>query len=277
MAGPTLTVDLTALPRVEVFVPAGIVPAGTARLRMYRFSEGRTWLVRGGVDVPPNTAALDWEAPFGVVSTYRAECFDGSGVSLGFTDTASVTVGVTDVWVHDPLYPTVGVNLGPAGLLGITASRNVRPNPGSMTVPEGASVGAWVGQKRRGVDQMPVGLAVTSVADMDALQAMLGGYESDRVGVLCIRTPPPARIPRTFFAAVEDPSEQDRDVSWGGQRTDFVFTATEAKPPFPGLVTPLLRYKDLDASFATYAAMDAGYATYTLRDRDYAKAGVGGP
>jgi hypothetical protein len=275
VAAPTLTIDTTGNPRVEVFLDAGDVDPGTTRLRLWRYSEGREWLVRGGVDIVPGVAALDWEAPFGVPSQYRGEMFAADGTQIGFTEVEQTLLNVDTVWVHNPLVPTNAVNLGTFGLLDVDNTLT-RPTVGEVVYGEGETVGRRIGAGRRGVTGKQFGFAVETVTDADALQRMLGGYETAQVGVLCIRTPPPARMPRTFFASVSEPNEVDRDARWGGSRTDLLFTATEVKPPFPGLTTPLLTYSDLDAAFSTYSAMDAAFSSYSDRDRAYEYAGVAG-
>lgn len=275
MAAPTLTVDVSGSPRVEVFLSGTDVVAGTVRMRLWRYSEGREWLVRGGVDIAPGTAAIDWEVPFRVQALYRGEMFDAAGLSLGFTDAASVTVDVGDVWVHNPLVPTNSVRLGPFGLVERDTTVS-RPTVGEVIYGEGDTVGRRIGSGRRGVAGWATGFAVENVEDADALQRMLGDYVTQQVGVLCVRTPPPFRIPRTLFASVSDDAEADRDVRWGGKRTDFLFTATEAAPPYPGITTPLLTYDDLDASFSTYTLRDAQFSTYTAGDRAYEYAGAAG-
>lgn len=272
MAGPTLTTDLTGNPWVEVFFPS--LAAGTSRLRIYRLSEDRQWLVRGGVDIAAGVAALDFEAPFRTTASYRAEQFDALGNSLGFTDASSTYLDVDKVWIHNPLVPARGVELASDAILGAPAPVR-RPTVGEVVYVEGASVGRWVGTRRRGVTGLNIGLAVESVEAADSIQAMLGTYSSQLPAVLCLRTPPPARMPRTFFAAVSDPDEDPVSLSWGGTRSNFFFTATEAEPPYPGLVTPLLSYDDLDA-FGNYTAQDAGWITYTARDRAYELAGTAG-
>jgi hypothetical protein len=259
---------------VEVFFDSADVDPDTHHLRMWRFSDDRQWLVRGGVDIAPGVAALDWECPFQTQALYRAELFAADGTSIGWTESSTVTLDVNDVWVHNPLVPTTAVALGEFALLDGTASRNVRPTVGQVVYGEDDVVGRWIGTRRRGVTDMPFGLAVESVEDADALQAMLGDHLVRRLGVLCIRTPPPVRIPRTLFAAVQEPDERDVNVRWGGSRTDLVFTATEVKPPFEGITTPLLTYDDLDAAFATYTERDAAFATYTEMDRAYEYAGL---
>jgi len=276
MAGPELTVDVSGNPRVEVYFDPADLPVGASTLRIYRFSEEREWLVRGGVDVAVGSAVLDWEVPFGTVSMYRAEVFDVSGVSMGFTDVSSVSVDVSDVWVHNPLVPTRGVSLGSLALLDGSFGSLSRPTVGQVVWGEGDVVGTWMGTRRRGVTGAPVAFAVEDIADADALQAMLGDYVTQQLGVLCIRTPPPVRVPRTFFAAVDDPREVSRDIEWGGSRTDFAFSATEVKPPYPGITTPLLTYGDMEIAFSTYSALSAAIPSYTASSRAYEYAGLAG-
>lgn len=277
MVAPTLTVDTSGNPFVEFFIDAGDLDPAAERLRLYRFSDNRQWKVRGGWDIAVGVAVLDFECPFGVDATYRAEVFDGAGLSLGFTDYATVTLDVGSVWVHNPLVPAEGIELGAAALLDDSGARATRrPIVGSVVYTEGSMLGRWIGSGRRGVVDYSLGFAVESLDLADRFQGMLGDYNTRQVGVLCVRTPPPVRIPRTFFTSVPDPTEVSVDVQWGGQRTDIVFTATEVDPPFVGLVTPLLTYDDLDAAYSTYDERDAAYATYTDMDRDYSLAGLAG-
>lgn len=270
MAAPTLTAYTTDNPWVEVFLAGGSVAVGTTRIRYYRQSEGRTWLVRGGVDVAPGVAAQDFEAPFGVVSSYRAEQFDASGVSLGFTDTATITLNVTGTWVHNPLEPVTGLEVE---LDDVSATSIVRPTPGDFVYPDGATVGRRIGSRRRGVSGMQLSLSVFGTAAANTFQAMLGDYESDKLATLCLRTSETVRWPLTFFFSSDEFDEQDVDVRRGGDWLQFVAKVTEVAPPFPGLVKPLLTYDDLDAFYGTYSAQDAAYATTTARDRDYTLAG----
>ena len=273
MPGPDLTVNTDGNPWVEVFIDPSDLDPATVTLRMYRLSEGRTWLVRGGVDVAPGVAALDFEVPFGVESAYRAEMFDVDGVSLGFTDTTSTWVDVEGTWVHNPLDPTVAVQL--VNLSG-SAETLTRQTPGEVVYVEGASVGRRISSRRRGLEGVPVRLLAESRDVADTLQAMLGSYETQQVPVLCIRTSEAIRWPRTFFASTQELVEREKDVHSGGELVQFEASMDEVAPPFPGLVVPLLTYDDLDEFHGTYTAMDAAYASYTEKDRDYSLAGFAG-
>lgn len=269
MAGPTLTPNMDGNPWVEVFPES--VPAGTATLRMYRYSENRTWLVRGGVDVAPGVAMQDFEVPFRTPATYRAECFNSAGTSLGFTESSTIELDIEGTWVHQPLQPLLAtrVNLRLDSNSGL-----IREVPGESAYPEGAVVGRWIGARRRGLRGVNIALRTTTLEAANTLQAMVGAYdETEQLGVLCLRTSSAIRWPRTFFFAVPELVEQAITVHVSGERIHFDAVADEVEPPFPGLVMPLLTYDDLDAYYGTYSAQDAAYATYTDRDRDYSLAG----
>lgn len=272
MAGPELTSDTSGNPRVEVFFDSSELDSDATRLRMYRFSENRTWLVRGGVDVPPGSAALDFEVPFNTLSTYRAEMFDASGQSLGFTDTSSTEVEYEGTVVHQPLAPTLWA---PMTILDGSGGTLVRPTPGEMTWVEGATTGRWIGSRRRGLVGTPISLGAESISDADRFQFMLSSYTTQQLGILCIRTSEGIRWPRTFFARGEF-AEVDWDVRYGGEYIIFEASADEAEPPYPGITTPLLSYSDMSEAFATYTALSAAIPTYTQSSRSYEYAGLAG-
>ncbi|WP_223690134.1 hypothetical protein [Leifsonia poae] len=102
---PTLIVstDAAPCPRAEVLFTS--FAAGTSSVDVYRLAADREYLVRGAVKaaVAGALSRIDFEIPFGVPVQYRAEMFDAAGLSLGFTDTATVTVDVRDTWVHNRL------------------------------------------------------------------------------------------------------------------------------------------------------------------------------
>jgi hypothetical protein len=268
MAGPVLTVNQAGNPFVEVSVAD--VPAGTSTLRYERLSEDRVWKVRGGVRVPVDVAPRDFEVPFCVPSTYRAECFNAAGASLGFTETASVTVWEDRTIVHQPMNPQMWVN--PVRLVS-TAETLERPSDGQLVRVSGATVDRVIGSGRSGVRDSPWSLLTRRLSDADALQALLGSYEVRQVPVLCIRTPPPMRVPRTFFVHVPSLVERAINLHARGEMIQFDFSGTEVEPPYPGLTTPPLTYDDIDAAFGSYDLADAAYPSYTARDRDLSLAG----
>lgn len=267
MVAPTLTANQTGNPFVEVFFPS--YPAGTASVRIERLSENRVWPVRGGINISPGVAVLDFEVPFQTSAAYRAEVFNSVGASLGYTESAEIIVNESRTIVHQPLAPQLWT---PVRKLAGTASTITRPSEADLTRVEGSGIPKVIGTNRHGVEDMPFVMHVDNEADADTLQDMLGAYETQQIPVLCIRTPGPMRIPRTFFAYV--PELPERRISSLSTDFEFTFSATEVQPPFPGLSTPLLTYDDLDAAFATYTALDAAFSTYTDRDRAYYLAGT---
>lgn len=270
MAGPTLSPDLSGNPFVEVFFEDLHVDADT--ITIYRLSEDRDWLVRGGVQIATGVAALDFEVPFQTPATYRAEQFDVLGNSLGFTDPSSITVDYEGTVVHQPLAPAQ--LWARVRLLAGSAESLVRPTDGEFPRVEGATVGRWIGTPRQGLRGVPVNFLTDTLAAANQVQAMLGTYVTQQVGVLCIRSSDGIRWSRTFFAR-GDLAEVERNVRIRGELIEFQAAMDESEPPYPGLVVPLLTYDDLDA-FGDYAAQDANWITYTDRDRAYELAGLAG-
>lgn len=267
---PAFTLYMDGNPSVEIFFTNFV--AGTARVRLYRYSEGRTWLVRGGVDIAPSVAVRDYEVPSGVTSTYRAEMFDIAGNSLGFNTAASVTMPSFGPVVHQPLDPSL---FAAVTVLLDTAQTLVRPTPGELTYTEGSTVGRRIGMRRRGLSGAQLEFMTDTIANADMIQAALGTYETEQVAVLCVRTPPPIRLPRTLFCASDSLEEIETDVHMGGTAVRYRMQVDEIEPPFPGLVKPTLTYDDID-TVGSYDVQDSMWATYTDRDRAYELAGQAG-
>lgn len=271
MSAPTLTADTTGNPWVEVFFDPDDLDPDCAALRIYRQSEDRTWLVRGGVDIAPGVAALDFECPFNVTASYRAEQFTVGGGSLGFTAAASIVLEAEGTWVHNPLVPTGGILVE---LDSESAPEISRPNPRELITTEGSGIPRRIGIRRRGVESVPVVINVDGLENIAAWEAILGTYDQQQIAVVCIRTSDPVMWPGTFFAESEDWVKRDKTIRYGGDWVQVRAACTEVLPPHPGLVMPLLTYDDLDVAYATYTARDAAYATYTEQDRDYSLAGL---
>lgn len=276
MAAPELTFDGSGNPYVEVFfAPEGLEP-DTAYIQVWRYSEGREWQVRGGVNIPPGVAALDFEAPPGLLSEYRAEMFTASGASLGWSPTGSIVTPLFGVTIHNPLDPTAFVRLPDSAVLTSLLGTNDRPVPGDVVYVEGRSEGVSIGSRRRGVSGLRFGVALSSLEEVDRIQSMVGSYGDPQLPVLCVRTPSSIRMPSTAFLRVVEVTEEDVNTRWGGSDIELLFTGTETIPPFPGLAVPLLTYDDLDAAYVSYDERDAAYASYTDMDRDYSLAGLAG-
>lgn len=275
--GPVLTPVIDAAPVPSVRVLLEQVDPATSVVNLYRIADGRTTLVRGGVRkyAVGGTTVIDWEAPFGIPITYRAEMFsDAAGTqSLGFTDGSTTTLDVHDTWLHQPLNPSLSVR---ALRLQGTAAERVRIAPGNLVYTQGDEAATWVGGRRRGLFGLDWDLLVDSTVDADRMQELFGANGSSQNAVLCVRTPPPMRVPRTLFLAVAELREIDVDIAFGGESTRFTFSGTEARPPAPGLVAATLRRMDVDVTYPTRAQRAAAYATRLARDSDYTLAGAAG-
>lgn len=274
MSAPTLTVYLDAAPcpRVEVFFPS--FDAGTATVTVYRLVGSQERLVRGAVNAPTGgtLTRIDFEVPFNVPATYRAEQFDASGNSLGFTPSASVTVASDDTWMHNPLNPdgSVRVFFGDDGGWAVS-----RPTPGEVSHPKGRRVGVVLSEPRQGVVGLKLTVRTSSDADADLVQAMCG--DNGMPPVLCVRLGTQdarLRVPQPLFLSALSVAEVDMNTRWGGTELAHMVDGDEVDPPIPGLFVPLLTRADLNAFFATRTALNAGGLTRADINRRYDLAGT---
>jgi hypothetical protein len=261
-----------ANPCPRVLVQFSELVAGTVRVTVRRTAAGRTFDVRGGINLYAvgGVSILDLEAPFGIPVSYQAEQFDTNGLSLGFTTAQTVQLDVTDTWVTQPLSPVLAVS--PLVFLNSAATQS-RPSPGATVWTEGATVGRFIGGQRTGLQQTTLTFRMRTSADADEFDSMFGGYTTDFPSVLCIRTPPKVPLPPVLFAACPAPQRVQYGV---GALITYDLTVDEVAPPAPGLVIPILRRKDIDAAYATRAARAAAYTTRLARDSDYSLAGLAG-
>lgn len=276
MSAPTLNVysDAAPCPRVEVFFPS--FDAGTALVTVYRLAGGQERQVRGAVLAPTGgtLTRIDFEVPFNVPATYRAEQFDAAGISLGFTPSASVTVASDDTWMHNPLNPdgATVVFFGEDGGWSVT-----RPTPGVVSHPKGRRVGVVLSEPRQGVTGLSLTVRTSSDGDADRVQAMCG--DKSMPPVLCVRLGSQdqrLRVPQPLFLSALVVSEMDMNTRWGGTELAHRVEGDEVDPPIPGLFIPLLTREDLNVSFATRAALNAGGLTRADINRLYQYAGAAG-
>ena len=271
---PTLTVstDAEPMPRVEVLFES--FAAGTAFVDVYRLAAGREYKVRAGVKAATAGALsrIDFEAPFGTPVTYRAEMFNASLVSLGFTDTTSTILQVEETWVHNPLNPGGGVQVTMADT---AAARLSRPVDGATFRPEGRRTAVVIAGDRGGLQGVSLDCYTLTDADTELFANLVGGYDTTTVPVLCFRIPASTkmRLPRPLFAVVFDPAEIALDLNEGGESMFWETVGDEAAPPTPALVVPLLTRADIDAAYATRAAVRADNLTRLSVSRRYEFAG----
>lgn len=274
-SGPELTVYLDAnpAPRVEVLLSA--LPTGVKSVTVYRLAAGRQYQVRGAVNAATAGALtrIDNEVPFGIPVTYRAELFDGDGMSLGFTDTSTVQVDCSDTWVHNPLDPAGAVR---ADFRGTDAPELVRQSEGDVYYPQGRRVGVLISGQRRGLSDVKLDLIVDSEEEADRFAVLLGGYATDTVPALCIRVGAgqQVRLPRPFFAAVLSSSEQDLRPVLGIDSFAYSLTGQEIAPPAVGIIVPLLTNADLNAAYRSNAELNISNISNLAVNRRYELAGT---
>lgn len=274
MSAPTLTAyaDAAPCPRVEVFFPS--FDAGTATVTVYRLAGGVERQVRGAVNAPTGgtLTRIDFEVPFNIPATYRAEQFDAGGVSLGFTPSASVTVVSDQTWMHNPLNPegSAVVFFADDGGWSVT-----RPTPGVVSRPKGRRVGVVLSEPRQGVTGLSLTVRTSTLEDADLVQAMCG--DQNMPPVLCVRLggdDMKLRVPQPLFLSALSVAEVDMNTRWGGTELAHAVQGDEVDPPIPGLFVPLLTRADLNAFFATRAALNAGGLTRADINRRYDLAGT---
>lgn len=274
---PTINVSTDAAPAPRAEVVFSSLHPDTASLRaITRTGDGREWKVRGsvGIGVSDQVARIDYEVPFGIDVTYRAEMLNISGESLGFTDqSAPANVAVTDTWVHNPLNPQIALRVK---MLQATSHQWSRPVGGETVFPIGRRVGVVIGGTRQGLRGQHFELWVESQADADVFAAMVGTYSRTAVPVLCFRIGSGVRmrIPKPLFGSVFDPREVDISLSSGGSDVGFSFDTDEVAPPAPALVIPLLTRADINAYYSTRAQVEADNASRFEVNRRYDLAGT---
>lgn len=272
---PVITpyVDESPCPRVEVFFAS--FTAGTATVTVYRLAAGREYVVRGAVRAATGgtLTRIDFEVPFNVPVTYRAEMFDDDGVSLGFTDSTEVTVVSVFTWLHNPLDPAGAVHV--RALAG-TAAEIDRPVPATFSRPLGRRVAVALAEPRLGVSGLAYSVFAPDMAAADKVQDLLGSYTRTAVPVICIRIgmeEEPMRIPRPMFLGTAGIIERDIGVNQGLGFTRHDMVGDESDPPVPGLFIPLLTAADLNAYYDTAADLNSGNLTGAAVNRRYDLAG----
>lgn len=267
--------SLTPIPHVEMTL-FNLDP-NTVNITVYRTAGRRTMPVRGQIQAYAvgGRNVVDWEAPFGIPLTYRAEQFDSTGQSIGFTGTFATQLDVAETWIHNPFEPASGIAVQMLSTAGAALSR---PIPTDKYWAGGNGVAVGISSQRRGLNDVACSFATLTEADADTVRDMFGDpYQSPSTPpVLVIRTGAKVnlRFPQPFFALIDDPVETPLDAQQGGHAISWECTATEVAPPAPALVGSVLSYADIDISYPSYGAMDAAYSSYLARDRDYSLAGA---
>lgn len=264
------------VPRIEVVVEPSDLITDTVTATIRRRHEGRTFEVRGGVrkSAESTLVVMDFEAPFNTQALFEAACYDEAGVYMGAVQLDTATLNYNGTVIQHPFDPRVSVEV--RRLSGF-AENVTYGSTGELVYPDAPGLGNLVGfGGGRGVTGLPVDILVDGYDDADMLQATLGTYETPRLKVWLVRTPPPMRIPRVLFCWVPDLTEKDMDVRNGGSLVRFQATLTEIEPPAPGLSPAVLRHSDVKALFSTHSQVEAAYTLHSDIKRDQSLVGAGG-
>jgi hypothetical protein len=253
---PTLTPhsDDAPSPRVDVLFSLGeLTPAVWATV--YQISVAGQFPVRNGVRLSASGGvfATDYETPLGVPVTYRAEMFNGAGVSLGFTGSASTQVDI------DPSNVVVQDFLAPRNAIRVDADTSF-----AGTVTSSRDSQRYVAGTRTVVLQGPLGLAqkiplrvnTRSLADADRLAAILVE------GTCLIRSMPGVvRVSPLLYVAFPDVPQIPVDVQYGGEWVAWDLTGDQISRPDLPIIDSVASNARYAAAFATNAAAAAAYAT----------------
>lgn len=277
-----MTVSLTATPipagtpAPYVDVSASSFDVGSVSVTVWRIVGGRSYPVRGlvGQSASGSVSGRDFEAPLGVVSSYRVQMLDADGGLVAWSATVDATLppAVGGFWVHNPLDVSTSLFLpilyGDAGVLS-------RPIDVETFRVVGRSAPVALFNPRHALEQLVLDTYTATDAEALAFDALFGGYDDlATIPILCFRTPLKLRIPPTFFGLVKAPQQLPFDVHTGGTIARWSLVADEVSPPPTALIETQLDYADFTGFYADYAAFTAAYADYQAAQKDYSIAGT---
>lgn len=249
--------DPTAVPCPRVRATVSGIVGATITLR--RIVDGVSSVVRGASRTPVLGGTMefdDWEAPFGVPVSYRAEVTD---VGVAMAQSTPVTLDVTAVWASDPLSPRVSTTVH---LIAPTLSRVSHERLMAIVPVVGSSLPiASSGPSQEGSQIPLVFRAYTLIERMSLLAVLRSPY-------LLLRTPPSyPMLPRLAYLATGVVDEFDITHNVGGEDSRIEVTATLVRPPGSSVAVPVRTYQHgLDES-PTYADDLVAHPTYADRRR----------
>lgn len=270
---PIVTAAPTGTPSPFVDVLVDVIPDGVSRVTAWRVVGGRRFKARGLVDVlaAGGVTVRDYEAPFLVPSNYQVEYFDAAGSTTGYSDTATTTLtglAPNEAIFHNPLDPASAVRV--TLVQGAAASIN-RSTEGAVAQMPGRSVGLTFPGTRSGVQGVVLDCYTATREDGERFDALFGGYDSDALSIVCVRSRPETWLPPTLFAFVGKPGLQP--IGNDGEAVRWALSGDETTPPTPAVITPLLTYEDFTAFYSSYEVFGSSYPDYLTASRDYSVKG----
>lgn len=250
---PTLTAKSDPCPGVEVYFPT--LDAAVDRITVWRVADGVTEEVAGAKKAVASGdfAIIDWQVPFGVVSTYVGEVFDVNGASV--TGASSIIqVDSTEVWFQSAVDPSASftVELNAASLSPVEkTTRNQQlwvaglPRPFNQFWGEGAIVG------------MPLEAWSNSTAETADFRTITAWPQ------LLVRTPPTFEtLPRLLYASVGRASHNYLVNVEAGATVVWNLVVDEVQPFSKAIIRPLITWDDWAAAFPAPATWDDVMTVY---------------
>lgn len=209
--------------------------ATTDNIELQRSTDGgTTWLaVRnnegsdGILDAEGDgtTTVLDYEAPNGTVTSYRARAlhnYSGVFAASAWSTTQTATWTSTDWWIKHPNRPTLNLKLTQALLSYATVERGAR---NGVFQPLGATLPIVISDTRAGETGTTV-LVLTTVAAQNALDTLL-----DQAATLLLQGPAAEGHPDRYVRFGDHSSVRQVDKSWALTTLETLPWTRVAAPP----------------------------------------------
>ncbi|MCS5487370.1 hypothetical protein NY588_09545 [Curtobacterium flaccumfaciens pv. beticola] len=250
-AGPTVSVGFNSL----------VAGAATLTLhRRYVGQDGRTvdGTVRGAVRASALGAYFveDAEVPIGVDVEYLAEMFDADGRSLGFTASSVIHYPIVDgrtAYISDPLDATSAVRV--TMLMGAAATQSMKAPGQRYTVGFRTVVLAGIRSLRTDLN---MDFLTDTVEDRERIYALM----QDTGGIVLIRTPAPADVPRLLYCWASDPQPTGHWTDDDDVLTAWANSVEEITPIVGDIAVARVNWQAYMDAFPTWVDMQAAYTTW---------------
>lgn len=245
---PSVTLEVTAVPPATISVTITRDVAGLP-----------TTAVRGAESQPTSggtAVVVEYETPFGVPATYRATAYDAAGAAL---DTAQVTVtlAVDEMWISDPLAPTVSAAC--RGVKSPESFSSLTYNLSSALTPtEGVELPVGLSGVRQAASNVPLTIIAEGAVEAAAIRTVLR-YASP----FLLRTPVRWQVPLPALSYCLAGSVTDNLFGGTFGRSHLSLTFDLVQPPGRSIAVAKRTYQSFLDEASTYADLAALYSTYT--------------
>lgn len=268
----TLSVTATAVadyvaahrPQPSVDVTVAAIPFNlTNSVTVWRMWNGQREPLRSGRQIRVLGSSLvvtDYEAPFGVATSYQAECDDVLGTPLDSGMSDNVLLPVTNVWISDPFAPTVACS---ARLSRDSLSTMSYAREGGPLYVVGDPMPVGVVGLRHEAAAIPIKILNFTRSESEAVLAVLRSADP-----FLMRCPAGYPTPPLMYLTTADIVAARYLVTDGSWRTNVSCTAALVSSPLATALINTRTYADVVIEATTYAGLQALYADgkYQLLD-----------